>query len=66
MAGTTTQQPSPPVVAVKFLNDYLVRDRREAGRFQQEARALFKLRHPNIAEIYGAGVLDGAPYIVMK
>lgn len=56
----------PSVVAVKFLNDCLVRDRREASRFRQEARALFKVRHPNIARVYSLGVFEETPYIVME
>lgn len=56
----------PAVAAIKFLNDRLVRDKREAGRFRQEARALLKVRHPGIARVYGLGVFEEVPYIVME
>jgi serine/threonine protein kinase len=36
------------------------------NRFMQEARAMAKLTHPNIAHIYSLGPPDEAPHFVME
>jgi len=41
-------------------------DPRRLERFADEARAIAGLHHPNIAEIYGSGDVDGVPYLVME
>jgi tetratricopeptide (TPR) repeat protein len=35
-------------------------------RFQREAEALGRLRHPNVVAIHGAGEHQGSPYVVME
>jgi eukaryotic-like serine/threonine-protein kinase len=53
-------------VALKFLPDYLINDRRRVQRFKQEARAASALSHPNVATIYEIGEAEGATYIAME
>jgi len=46
-------------VALKLLPPYLTKDAQRAWRFQQEARAVLALNHPNIVTLYDIGqVLD--------
>ncbi|CAN5513091.1 hypothetical protein BH10CYA1_BH10CYA1_53200 [soil metagenome] len=53
------------IVAIKMLNIHDVKEN-SWMRFQQEARALANLRHPNIIMIHDFGVAtDGRPYMVM-
>jgi len=35
-------------------------------RFMREARAMAKLKHPHIVEVYGVGVVNGLPYLAME
>jgi serine/threonine protein kinase len=53
-------------VAIKFLRtsseDYEV----SRQRFELEAKALAKLRHPNIVSVLGYGEYEGRPYLVME
>lgn len=35
-------------------------------RFRREFHVLSRLRHPNIVEVFGAGELDGHPYIALE
>ncbi len=35
-------------------------------RFRQEARAVARLQHPNIAQVFEAGEVDGQPYFAME
>jgi serine/threonine protein kinase len=34
--------------------------------FRNEARVLHRLRHPNIVQLFGSGVGDGRPYLLME
>ena len=54
-------------VAVKFLSPLLIEDPVIARRFAQETRINVQLQHPNLIELYDAGITpDGLPYIVME
>ena len=53
-------------VAIKALADEVRDDPASLRRFEQEARALANLNHPNVATIYGFELLDGAPYLVLE
>jgi len=50
-------------VAIKVL---LLEENESRGRFFKEARALAKLSHPNITQIYTTGEEEGFPYFVME
>lgn len=39
---------------------------RERDRFQREAEAVAKLRHPNVVQIYDVGDTEGRPYFTME
>lgn len=41
-------------------------DAQVRGRFEREAKALDTLKHPNIVEVYGHGLVDNLPYVVME
>src|SRR5207244_13227113 len=51
-------------VAVKVLPKDFVADADRLRRFEQEAKTLAALNHPNVLTIHDAGVHEGAPYIV--
>jgi serine/threonine protein kinase/WD40 repeat protein len=53
-------------VAVKVLPESLARDPDRLRRFEQEARAVAALSHPNILPIYDIGSSDGSPYLVSE
>jgi serine/threonine-protein kinase len=54
-------------VAIKVLRRELSRDPRLVKRFTDEARAVNKIRHPNIIDIFAFGRLaDGRHYFVME
>jgi len=52
------------MVAIKILPDALANDPSRRARFEQEARALGALNHPNIVAIYDVGEEEGRAYIV--
>jgi eukaryotic-like serine/threonine-protein kinase len=53
-------------VAIKVLPPHTFVDESSRKRFRQEALALAKVNHPNIAAIYDVGGADGADYLVME
>jgi len=52
-------------VAIKFILPHLY-DSKTLIRFQREAQACAKLKHPYIAGVYDFGVHEDRPYIVME
>jgi serine/threonine protein kinase len=52
-------------VALKIWSERGLNDQTR-GRFAREATALSTLRHPNIVDVYGYGVIDGRPYVAME
>jgi serine/threonine-protein kinase len=54
-------------VALKIINRDLISETDSRQRFQQEARVLARIDHPNIVTLYDLGETDlGDPYIVME
>lgn len=53
-------------VALKMLPLRLSQDPDIVARFQREARALAKLRHPNLMHIYTVGEHQGRPFFAME
>jgi len=53
-------------VAVKVLPKDFVADADRLRRFEQEAKMLAVLNHPNVLTIHDAGVHEGAPYLVSE
>ena len=53
-------------VAIKFLPQSLTHDKENVERFQREAETLAKLKHPNIAAIYGLEEANGTPFLALE
>ena len=53
-------------VALKVLPEDFARDPQALARFEREARAAAALHHPNIVQVYGSGVQEGAYYYAME
>src|ERR1700688_3350262 len=53
-------------VAVKVLPAAFTNDPERLRRFEQEARAVAALNHPNIVSVYDVGTDDGVHYIVSE
>src|SRR6266705_1186898 len=53
-------------VAIKVLPKDFVADADRLRRFEQEAKTLAALNHPNVLTIHDAGVHEGAPYLVSE
>jgi uncharacterized RDD family membrane protein YckC len=62
--GTDTSLERP--VAVKVLAPELAHDPEVVARFEREARAQARLRHPNVAQIYFIGEDRGFHFFVME
>lgn len=53
-------------VAVKVLREEYAKDAEFVARFDREAKAMQRVRHANIVEVYAVGRDSGVPYIVME
>jgi eukaryotic-like serine/threonine-protein kinase len=54
------------IVAVKVLPASFASDADRLRRFEQEARSVAALNHPNILAVHDIGTHDGAPYMVCE
>jgi len=53
-------------VAIKVLPEALANDADRLRRFEQEARTIAALNHPNILGIHDIGAHEGAPFLVSE
>jgi hypothetical protein len=53
-------------IALKVVNETLVRDPDLLRRFEQEARVAGSLNHPNLVSVFDVGDHDGSPYLVTE
>ena len=53
-------------VAIKLLTEEALRDERARERLQQEARALSRLMHPNIATLFDIDSEGGEDFLVLE
>jgi len=53
-------------VAIKVLPDFFAEDEEYRERFQQEARSIARLKHPNILNIFDFGQEAGITFLVME
>ena len=53
-------------VAIKVLSPHLANEADFTERFQREARAIARLNHPNILQVYDSGLQNGYNYLVMR
>jgi serine/threonine protein kinase len=53
-------------VALKVLHYHLARDATVRERFVREGRALARVDHPNVVQVYDAGEADGTAFLAMK
>ena len=54
------------LVAIKLLKEDFLEEQEFRERFTREARALARLRHPNIVVVYDYGEHEGRPFILME
>ncbi|WP_437627353.1 protein kinase domain-containing protein [Sorangium sp. So ce1151] len=60
------QDAEPRDVAIKIMHPQLLGDATFVTRFEREAKAASRLRHPNTVQIVDSGVEGHLPYIVME
>jgi serine/threonine-protein kinase len=53
-------------VAIKTLLSEVAQDQESRRRFFREGKAAAKLRHPHVVEVYGVGIEEEVPYLVME
>src|SRR5262252_335528 len=53
-------------VALKVLPEAFARDTNRLQRFEQEARAVAALNHPNILSVFDIGQQNGSPFLVSE
>jgi putative two-component system response regulator len=53
-------------VAIKVLPDFFAEDEDYRDRFQQEARSIARLKHPNILNVFDFGQERGITYLVLE
>src|SRR5580693_6189615 len=53
-------------VAIKVLPESLIKDADRLRRFEQEARSVAALNHPNILAIHDVGEMGATPYLVSE
>jgi putative two-component system response regulator len=53
-------------VAIKVLPDFFAEEEDYRDRFQQEARAIARLKHPNILNVFDFGQERGITYLVLE
>ncbi|HEX6241174.1 MAG TPA: protein kinase, partial [Polyangiales bacterium] len=53
-------------VAVKFVSPGLLTEADSQHRFLEEARAMARVRHPNVVEVFAFDEHEGRPYFVME
>ncbi len=53
-------------VAIKVLPEFFAEDENYRERFQQEARSVARLKHPNIMEVFDFGYDQGVLYLVLE
>jgi len=53
-------------VAIKVLPEALAKDSDRLKRFEQEARTLGALNHPNLLAVFDVGATDGLKYLVAE
>jgi eukaryotic-like serine/threonine-protein kinase len=54
------------LIALKMMLDDAYAGPRDRDRFQREAEAVARLRHPNVVQIHDIGDADGRPYFTME
>jgi serine/threonine protein kinase len=53
-------------VAVKVMRPELSLDAERIKRFEREAKAVGRLRHPNVVTVFDVGTHEGVPYVVTE
>lgn len=53
-------------MALKLLRRDMCSDARRVKRFKQEAITVARIKHPNLVNVHGFGIVDGTPYLCME